>query len=177
MIAPPRASRPDPGLRSAGAGSLMPAAADAVIEIWARPGRRRWSQTAHHRNATRDPRMKPHQRALRSPARARRSSRKRSGLHPVEGSEHAPRLRTCFLQLALRIRVGDDAPTGANFNTAPYDRQSADENVHVHASVTAQEAQRPGIGTPALALELRNDLHTAELRAPGDGTAWENGAK
>src|SRR6185437_3509473 len=104
-------------------------------------------------------------RALPGPKRSRRGSRT---THLAECRKESARLGATLLELALRIGVGHDPGAGAEFERAASERHRADEDVEIHAAVAPQEHEGAGVGAAPLALELRDDLHAAMLRAAGD---------
>src|SRR6202011_5645108 len=70
-----------------------------------------------------------------------------------------------------RIRIGDDAAPGAQLNPVTQHTQRADQDIHVHGAIAAEESERPGVCAPAAAFQLCNDLHATELRHSRDRAA------
>ena len=60
-------------------------------------------------------------------------------------AQHAASLRARFLELSLRNRVGDDARAGSQRRARAVDFQRANQDVHVHAAVEIQIAERAGV--------------------------------
>src|ERR1700748_1722190 len=73
--------------------------------------------------------------------------------------------RTRFSQLLGGTRVGDDAGAGAKFKRCTVRGKSPDEDIEVATAVEIYVAERTGICAAAAGLELRNDLHGADLGA------------
>ena len=65
-------------------------------------------------------------------------------------------------------------PPARNVICAALQRHGADQDVQIQRAVAAEIAERAGVGAAPLAFELGDDLHAAELRAPGDGAAREH---
>src|SRR5690606_8998858 len=78
-------------------------------------------------------------------------------------------------ELARRVGVGHDPGAGAEARTRAFDLRAADQDVEVEVAVPVQPAHRAGVGAAPGALEFGDDLHAADLRAPGDRAAREHG--
>src|SRR6266404_5039882 len=55
--------------------------------------------------------------------------------------------------------------------------ERADQDIHVHGAITAEESERAGVRAPAATFQLRNDLHATELRHARDRAARKHRAQ
>ena len=88
-----------------------------------------------------------------------------------ECAQQAARLGAGLLELGLRRGIGHDAGAGAELDVAIVDGDRPDQDVEIERAIEAQVAHRTRVRVARLALEFRQQLHAAHLRAAGDRAA------
>ncbi len=81
-----------------------------------------------------------------------------------------------FPILQLRIGVGHDPAAGLEVYLASRGHHGSDDDARIHAPVCAEVADGAAVDSPARRLQLRDDLHRADLGGAGDGPAGKGGA-
>ena len=101
---------------------------------------RRWSRTGRRRSAVRDPAhrhgWRPGRRSVPPGAASPCSVQPRS----FEHREHAAGLGARFVELTLRVRIRDDAATGAQRDPGALHRHGPDQDVEIHLARRASDS-------------------------------------
>src|SRR5688572_28971920 len=105
--------------------------------------------------------------------RSCRSAGSQTLLRHGQGLDQRARLVPRLLVLGGRVRVGDDARSGLDAGDAVADGDGANRDAEIEVAGEVEVADGAGIDVAAGGLELREDLHGADLRRPRDGAGRE----